>query len=193
MSKQHSENNSNEQITHFLLNNLGILKFYFKAMIIFGIFLLLYSNFIVESELFEKYLELYTSLASDFLNTVIGEESYVRNSSLLIETELRVADGAFIVVSQGCDASTVFATLFATVLAWPSPIWKRILVAAIGTAIMFGFNILRIAGMLLTDIHLPLQFDLVHVWILPQLLIIAALLYFYAWTKLSGRHPDEWN
>jgi len=193
MTNKHTNNNSNEQLAAFLTNNLGILKFYFYALIIFAVFFLIYSNFIVETAIFEQYLELYTSLASEFLNRFVGEESFINRSTLLIDTELRVKDGAFIVVSEGCDASTVFATLFATVLAWPSPIWKRIVVAAIGTLIMFGFNILRIAGMLLTDIHFPLYFDFVHVWILPQLLIVAALIYFYVWTKLSGRHPDEWS
>ena len=87
----------------------------------------------------------------------------------------------------------MFATLLATVLAWPSPIWKRILVAAIGVGVMFGLNILRIALVLLTDVYHPLKFELMHVWVLPALLILGALLYFFAWAVISKRHPAEWN
>ena len=61
----------------------------------------------------------------------------------------------------------------------------------LGLLVMFFLNILRIAGMLLVDLHLPDHFDLFHEWILPMVLIMGALAYFYVWITLSGTHPSD--
>lgn len=186
-----AENKPN--VNSWLIDNIGIVKFYFLAMILFGSFFVIYSSFIVESDIFGSYLELTAHLASQTFNFLFNESSHVIRSNLMLDTEIRVDTWAYVVVAQGCDASTVFATLLATVLAWPSPIWKRLIVAVIGVGVMFGLNILRIALVLLTDVYQPMLFELMHVWILPTLLVLGALVYFFIWTIISKRHPSEWN
>jgi len=174
----------------FLSANFGLLKFYSVAAIIFGLFLIIYSSIIVELDIFLRYLELSAALASSLLNATLELESYLVMTAADVKSKIEVSSGAYVIVAKGCDASVVFATLLATILAWPGKIWLKLLVAALGLLLMFGLNIVRIAGMLLTDIYLPDHFDFVHEWIMPGALVMAALLYFYGWIVMSGEHPD---
>jgi exosortase/archaeosortase family protein len=182
---------NNKQRDDFLTENFGLFKFYSMAAIIFGAFLILYSSVIIESDLFFRYLEVSAELASELLNAVLRLDSYLVMTSAGVKSKIEVSSGAYVIVAQGCDASVVFATLLATIMAWPGKIMVKCLVAAVGLLLMFGLNVMRIAGMLLTDIYLPDHFDFVHEWIMPAGLVLAALLYFYGWVVVSGEHPNS--
>lgn len=171
----------------------GMLKFITTAVCLFAGLMAIYEYYLLDSKIFIDYLEMSAFTANWFLNTFTAENVEIVGNHRDQMTKLVSLDAshAFIVVSNGCDASVVFATLISTVLAWPSPIIKRFLATIVGLAVMYAMNMLRISGMLLVDIHVPLQFDLYHEWILPGLLVAGPLAYFYIWTLISGTHPAD--
>jgi len=171
----------------------GVLKFATAAVCIFAAFMAVYEYYLIDADIFIDYLEVSATSATWFLNNFTPENVELTIAREDIKTRIQSLDHktAFVVVTTGCDASIVFATLISTVLAWPSPLLKRVAAVSVGLAIMYCLNILRISGMLLVDVHLPNDFDLFHEWILPGLLIVGPLIYFYVWTIISGTHPGD--
>ena len=181
-------------ITQFVKENPGISFFYLKTVLGFGLVYVLYELYILETEIFWRYLEYCSTLTTQVLTLVFGEEGHrIFNNPQGYRTDIRAFDGAYVVVTQGCDASVVFAVIISTIAAWPSPVLKKMLSIILGLVIMFGLNIFRITLMFIADIHWPLQFELMHEWVLPSLLVLAALGYFFVWTKIMGTHPADAN
>lgn len=176
----------------FLDENSGLLRFFAMALIIYGSFYLFYSYVIIESDLFDRYLELSASLGAWLVNTIGVIEVTIEKQGYIM-TRIRADDRSYVIVARGCDASTVFAVLTSTLLAWPGLWRKKIPALILGLLIMFALNIVRIAGMSITESLAPEHFDLMHEWVLPPLLVVGALVYFYFWTMLSGSHPDDEN
>lgn len=181
---------SNDTTTGFISENTGILLFFLSATVIFTAFYSVYEYFILDSELFKQYLELCTQVASQQLS-LIGIDHRWELSVAGIKTRLSTDFGAYILVAKGCDASVVFAVLISTIAAWPGLRLKKLIALTAGLALMFVLNTWRIAGMLLVDMYFPSHFDIMHEWVLPGLLVLAALAYFFIWTQVSGQHPAD--
>ncbi|MGB5325324.1 MAG: hypothetical protein WBN40_07880 [Pseudomonadales bacterium] len=176
-----------------LLEHAWLIRFVLLAAFLFTSFFVVYNGYFYGSDLIIRYLELSANLASWLLNQVFGMDTVVTEIRTDISTKiLEQADSkVYVVVARGCDASTVFAVLIATVSAWPGKWRIKIPVIVVGLLLMYILNLFRIAGMLLVEVHLPDHFDVFHEWILPNLLIVGALLYFYAWVRYSGEHPAD--
>ena len=184
---------SSNVFLQFLDENGGMLRFLFLAAFIFTSFLYVYDHYIYGSDVFLIYLEFCTTVASWVLNTFFGLQTVIVEARMDVHTKILEAEGSkvWIIVARGCDASTVFAVLIATVSAWPGRWRVKLPVVLLGLAVMFALNIMRIAGMLLVEIHVPEHFDLFHEWILPAGLVGGAMVYFSIWVMLSGRHPAD--
>jgi len=181
------------KIEVFISNNIGMLRFITVATTVFAVFLLVYELYLYGSDQLVVYLELCAAIASEFLNLFFSLETVVVETHGTIKSKILSEAGSklYVIVAHGCDASTVFAVLIATIAAWPGRWPVKIGVILLGLLVMFGLNILRIAGMLLVEIHWPEKFDLFHEGILPSLLVAGALVYFYIWTLISGAHPSD--
>ena len=180
-----------EETQHsFVQENYGLLRFFSMALIIYGAFYLFYSYIIIESAVFIRYLEISASLGADLVNAVSNVDVEVKRAVDRM-TRIQATDRSYVVVAQGCDASTVFAVLISTLLAWPGKWRVKIPVLLFGLLLMFGLNIIRIAGMSITESLIPDWFDLMHEWLLPPLLVLGALTYFYIWTLFSDEHPGD--
>jgi len=170
----------------------GLLKFLTTAACIFAAFSAVYEYYLLDSDIFIDYLELSAASATWLLNLIGQNVERIASGWGPITKIIWAEDNSrLVVVTSGCDASVVFATLLSTVLAWPSAWLSRFVATMVGLFVMYCCNILRIAGMLLVDIYLPNHFELFHNWILPNLLILGPLLYFIVWTQLSGTHPNQ--
>lgn len=184
---------SNNSLVNAVLENAGFLRFMLLAGFLFSSFFVVYNGYLYDSDPFLIYLELCASSTSSLLNYVLGMHTVVVEALSDVYTKILAAEGSesYVIVARGCDASMVFAVLISTVGAWPGKWYVKLLVIMLGLLVMFFLNILRIAGMLLVDLHLPAQFDLFHEWVLPMVLILGALTYFYVWITLSGTHPSD--
>lgn len=176
----------------FTDSDYGLLRFITVVSVLFSTFLFFYEFYLYGTDSLVVYLELCALVASEFLNIFFGLETVVVDTHGTIKTKIlaKIGSKVYVVVAHGCDASTVFAVLIATIAAWPGRWLVKTGVIILGLLLMFGLNILRIAGMLLVEIHWPVHFDLFHEGILPSLLVVGALVYFYIWTLISGAHPS---
>lgn len=178
----------------FIKSNYGMLRFISMCAVIYGAIYLLYSLVIIDTAMFGKYLELSADLGSRLVNSVTDFETRLKKANGLM-TRIQTVDPhkSYVIVARGCDASIVFAVLISTLSAWPGKWLHKIPAIAFGIGIMFSLNIARIAGMSITETIDADYFDVMHEWILPSLLVLGALVYFYIWTIVSGEHPDEYQ
>lgn len=175
-------------------DNLGFLRFISYCMLIYGAIYLFYSYVVIETVWFDRYLELSASLGSKLVHLITDLETVVANQGGTLTRINSVTNpGSYVVVAQGCDASIVFAVLISTISAWPGKWLHKAPALVLGIAIMFGLNIVRIAGMSITETLAPQHFDIMHEWLLPPLLVVGALIYFYIWTLFSDEHPEDYG
>lgn len=190
-----SSESSNAESQSLLAQNIGALIFSFIAFVIFLAVYLGYELYFSETKMFNQYLELCASLASQLL-TVGGVEHTLDIIKTTTEAELKTYFtnkdlGAEFVVKKGSDGFVVFALLIASIGAWPGKWIKKLGVLTFGLALMFFLNIVRIAGMFLVDMYAPLSFEFYNDWVFSGGLILIVLLYFLWWIKLSGAHPND--
>lgn len=176
----------------FLRNNYGMLRFVSLCAVIYGAIYLFYSLVVINTEVFDRYLEISATLGSWLVNLVTDFDTQIQRSNGLLTKIRNIDSTAYVVVARGCDASIVFAVLISTLSAWPGKWLHKLPAIILGLAIMFCLNIARIAGMSITESINPDYFDIMHEWILPSALVIGALIYFYIWTIFSGEHPEDY-
>ncbi len=185
---------SSDSFDQLFKENYGMLRFVSLCLLIYGGIYLFYGQVLIETVWFDRYLELSAALASSWVNTFTSlETTTVYQGGVLSRINSITVPGRYVIVAQGCDASIVFAVLVSTISAWPGRWLYKLPALVLGIAIMFGLNILRIAGMAVTETLNPDYFDLMHEWVLPTLLIVGALVYFYLWTLISSEHPDDYH
>lgn len=185
-------NNIISNIFDTLANHYGLLRFFTGAVIIFSLLMFVYKYILLDSTMFNAYLEFCAKLANAIINAISDSQTHVFTTRSGMLPHIKSDKySVYVTVARGCDASTVFSVLICTIGAWPSPFIKKITAIAVGLTIMFSLNILRITGMMFVEMHIPDYYDLFHVWLLPNLLIVGALIYFFIWTRISGLHPDD--
>ena len=90
-------------------------------------------------------------------------------------------------VRPGCDAYQAGAVLLAGIVAFPSPLRRKLLGAGIGLVSLQTLNLARLAALLLTGIHRPAYFDRMHLEVLPLVFVAAALGLFFGWALWTRR------
>lgn len=102
---------------------------------------------------------------------------------LPVARELNVlvhAGGFACEVDIACTALVPAALLTAALLAWPRPWPARLAAAAGGVVWLVLVNQLRLASLVWVGVYAPAWFDLLHQWLWPALLALAAAGYFCA-------------
>jgi exosortase/archaeosortase family protein len=171
----------------FLLHNGSQLKLYAQAGLIFGVLFLLYKYVLFDSAVFGRYLELCALLVAELVNTFYEPGTMVFRADGGLITRIQADNGAFIVVVKESSGVIIASVLAACVLAWSNPPVYRIVGALFAMGWIFCLNILRIAGLLATDIYFPLQLDLMTTWVMPLWLVVGAFIYFYIWMRCTER------
>jgi len=176
----------------FLQNNIGMVKFAAIFLLLLWALSYLYSQYFLNTGLFEQYLNVCVPLVRDLLN-LTGEQIELGHLPNRMMGEIRAHDGAVVRFGEGTDGLMIMAALVAAIAAWPGSLLKKLPTIILGIVFIFVLNILRIAAMLKIDVYWPLQFDLMNTWVLPGLLVLCALGFFLVWTRVSGRHPFDDN
>jgi exosortase/archaeosortase family protein len=93
-------------------------------------------------------------------------------------------DGRFsLEIVRNCDAIEVNILFACAVLAFPSPIKRRLAALVGGLACLVLANVLRICALYFVGVHFPDWFRLIHEEVLPLVLIAGAALLFLASTR----------
>jgi exosortase family protein XrtM len=94
--------------------------------------------------------------------------------------------GAAVMIKQGCDGLDALLMLVAAVLAFPMPARRKLAGAAIGAALVYSFNVLRIAVLWYCARYWPAAFDTMHIVVGQTILIALAMAFFVVWTRAAG-------
>ncbi|MBN1504160.1 MAG: archaeosortase/exosortase family protein [Candidatus Eisenbacteria bacterium] len=87
-----------------------------------------------------------------------------------------------------CTGYTALVLFFSVVVAYPSPVKKKLLGLAIGFPLILAFNLLRLVIMALVLAYKPQYFDFAHLyfWQVALIIFVVALVVFWI-EKLVGR------
>jgi exosortase/archaeosortase family protein len=114
----------------------------------------------------------------------------------LFDSGVRV-DSVFITGRQSlqivldCAALDALALFAATVLAFPASLKRKLTGFAVGSAIIWGFNLFRIVVLYVAGVKWPGLFDILHEDVMALLLVLVSVACFAVWAALirnnSGR------
>ena len=102
--------------------------------------------------------------------------------------------GAGIAIVSDCTPMMPIATLWIAILAFPAPWVRRLGGMAVGAALLWLYNLLRIFALVPVMLYHPRWFDFIHVylWQTVTLLVVFALFMFWLSTQRShggGQSP----
>jgi exosortase family protein XrtM len=89
-------------------------------------------------------------------------------------------------VLPGCDGTEAMFLLAAAFLVYPQPIARGITGFAIGAALVYVLNLLRIVTLFYAARSDTRWFELLHAYVAPTLLIALTGLFFLLWVSRSG-------
>lgn len=95
--------------------------------------------------------------------------------------------GGLTIIAE-CTGYTAMALFFSVVVAYPSPITKKLLGLAIGIPLILGFNLFRLTIMALVLVYRPQYFEFAHLyfWQVALIIFVVAIVVFWI-EKLVGR------
>lgn len=114
--------------------------------------------------------------SASLINFIAPHESVSAEHESLLGHNLRLS------VRNGCEGTDVLFLLLAAVLAFPASWHARMLGAAIGVTMVFLLNQARIAALYFALRNDRNFFDLLHGYLAPAIIVLAAALFFIAWT-----------
>jgi len=121
-----------------------------------------------------------TAWLSQMILNLFGE-----NTSLMATT---IQSHNFsITVCRGCDAVEPAWMYCAAILSFKATTLQKILGILSGIVLFHLLNLLRIVSLFWIGVHLSSAFNSVHLEIWPVVFIVAELLFFILWIKISRR------
>ena len=119
-------------------------------------------------------------------------DAYLRGYAAVSGSILRWFDPTLLVQGQSltgrfslrivktCDAMDVQILFVSAVAAWPGPWVRRLVVGALGAAVILVANIVRICSLYFVGLYLPDWFEFAHVELWPAILLVLATGMFVA-------------
>ena len=103
----------------------------------------------------------------------------------LVADQLTGATPGRVIVDASCSGGDAMALCLGAMLAFPAPWRARLHGGAFGLLLITGLNTVRIGHLSLVADD-PSRFTLLHVYLWPAILILAAVAYVYAWMSRQG-------
>ncbi len=161
---------------------LNVRKFFFKAVILFVIWKLLYIFLLMPAGIPNNFLTNSTALGTaKFLSAFTSTKAYPHytTKSAFVYNEKKEAVG----IGHSCNALEVYILYIGFILCIPSSYLRQLLYILIGISLIYLSNLLRCAGLfyLVTD-HSPF-FHVAHKYVFKFVLYALVFLLWYFYTK----------
>lgn len=150
-----------------------VLQFVLLFALFLAIFYVVMSRPLLQQRVFPAYLDL-NAAASGWVLNLLGQDVTVTGKTI-------TGQGVSVRIMRGCDAIEPTALFVAAVLATPVAFWPKLLGAAGGALVLAAINLVRIVTLMLTRIHAPKLFDVMHVEVWQGLFICLSLVLWIAW------------
>ena len=91
-------------------------------------------------------------------------------------------------IGNSCNAVPLFALFTAFIIAYPGPVIKKLLFIPLGIVIIHFLNALRIAALVLLQLHAPGTLDFNHTYTFTILVYTAIFAGWMYWARLSVKY-----
>ena len=98
-----------------------------------------------------------------------------------------VKAGGGVEIANGCNAIEASILLAAAILAFPAPLGRRAVGAALGVLMLQSVNLIRIISLLYLNRYAPSWFDFFHLYLWDALIMLDGLLIFLVWHRWQDR------
>lgn len=168
-------------------HNWHLLKFVVIYFLLLGVLYLLLGSF-RDLPIYLDYLGAITNGVSWLLN-IIGVDHSLQRAYAPEHNDMIVTDivNVRLVIGQNYDGLYPILLLLPAILAWPGAALTKAVYVGLSAIAMLVLNVARIATSISFDQHFPLNFELVHFYIAPLVLVfIPVLLLFLGWVLSSS-------
>jgi len=93
-------------------------------------------------------------------------------------------------IVRGCDGSGVLFIVAAATLAFATSIKRKLVGLALGLALVYVINQVRIVGLYFVVANRVEWFPFLHTYVAPTLIIVLVCVYFSWWTKWATSPPS---
>jgi len=149
--------------------------FQFVGLFVFFLALFYAITFIpfFNKRLLPKFQVLNAVVSASILN-VFGE------GARAVETSITSARNS-VDIAHGCDAIDPILLFTAAVLAFPSPLLRKIPGLLTGTVVLMAINLIRIVSLYYARIHVPKWFETLHVDVWQPAFVLLSLVFWILW------------
>lgn len=141
-----------------------------------GFFYFLYSHTVLERVLFGPLANMYAWIAGKFL-------SVAGYANIVVGDLISSADSFSVGVKKGCDAAEPMAIFIAGIVAFKAGLRHKLIGMALGLALMFVLNVIRIISLYIAGIHYPALFEILHLGVWQVVFILVAIILWYVWLQ----------
>jgi exosortase H (IPTLxxWG-CTERM-specific) len=92
-------------------------------------------------------------------------------------------DGRSVRIVRDCIGLDVLALYCAGVLAFPSPIQRRLVGLAVGVPILIALNLVRLVSLVYVAAWFGSVLDVAHVWVWPLIMLVASMILWLSWAR----------
>jgi exosortase/archaeosortase family protein len=157
----------------------------FTFLALFAVFMGLLAAFALLTPFCDRYFPHYLALSARLSGHILNffsQDVTVRDASIL-------SPAFSITVKRGCDAIEPTALFICAILAFPSPVSRKIAGIVAGTLFLAILNILRIVTLFMVGAYLPRAFNMMHFDVWQGLFIFLAILLWMVWLLWTARKP----
>lgn len=122
------------------------------------------------------------ALVSNVALNWLGQATTVNGTSIFSER-------FSIDVRRGCDAIEPVALFVSALLAFPSPLRRKLSGLIIGTLLLLLLNLVRIVSLFLTGVYYPSAFHVMHADVWQIVFILVAIVFFVVGIRWAVRSP----
>lgn len=97
-------------------------------------------------------------------------------------------------IVRGCDGAGVLFLLISAIVVFPSTWRHKLIGLAMGIALLYSLNLLRVIGLYYVIAYTPAYFLLIHTYLAPTFMVIVGCGYFFAWaltTSISSGYESR--
>lgn len=160
---------------------VSVRAFVLRFVLVFALLEALVYLVLWQAQVFAPYAELNARLTAALLRPFL-EGTQAQGGYLM-------APAFGIQVRPGCDSYQASAVLLAGIVAFPAPLARKLIGAALGAGCLQVLNLLRLAALLWTGVHHATLFERMHLEILPALFVGAALFLLFSWALWARPAP----
>ena len=102
-------------------------------------------------------------------------------------------DGFAYEIYYRCTGILPVAFLTVSILAYPGPLRRKLVVLAVGVPIMILLNLVRLVHLFYLGVHNPAAFDIAHAIVWETLLILAIIGIWVGWTRWSDKRVKKFR